>query len=167
AALTIMIALNLGVCIHALLTSTPRPGLVVIGNAVLVVVIARMFSPILIAPGLAAVLAMAMVLTPRFSWLGTRAGGAGFMIGAVLLPWIFERIGVLSPTMAVDDSGINFSAPAIAGAEDPTILVGVLYTIALIAGACIMGDTMRTRTRTAIRQLQIQAWQLRQLVPHH
>jgi serine/threonine-protein kinase len=167
AALSIMIVLNIGVCVHALLTSTPRPGLVVIGNAVLVVVIARMFSPILIAPGLAAVLAMAMVLTPRFSWLGTSAGVAGFMIGAVLLPWIFERIGVLSPTMAVDDSGVNFSAPAIAGAEDPTILVAVLYTIALIAGACIMGDTMRTRTRTAIRQLQIQAWQLRQLVPHH
>jgi hypothetical protein len=129
-------------------------------------IIARMFSPILIAPGLAAVLAMAMVLTPRFSWLGTSASVAGFMIGAVLLRGSSSgsassrrRCRSTRPALALD--------PALDGAEDPTILVAVLYTIALIAGACIMGDTMRTRTRTAIRHLQIQAWQLRQLVPHH
>jgi hypothetical protein len=165
-ALSIALVLNLGVCIHALYSSTPRPGIVVIGNAVILLIVARMFSPILIAPGVAAVLAMAMVLMPRFTWLGTSAGVAGLLIGSVLLPWILERVGVLSPTMSVDEGGIRFSTPALSGAEDPTILIGVLYTIGLIAGACIMGDTMRTRTRTAIRHLQIQAWQLRQLVPH-
>src|SRR4051794_33656609 len=49
----------------------PRPGLVILGNVVLIAVLSRMFSPLFIAPGVAAVLAMAMVLTPRLSVLGS------------------------------------------------------------------------------------------------
>jgi len=73
---------------------------------------------------------------------------------------------VLSRTVSVSEAGVLFSSPAIAGNEIPTILVGVFYTTALVIGACAMGGTMRRRTRTAYRRLQLQAWQLRQLVPH-
>ena len=48
----------------------------------------------------------------------------------------------------------------------PVLVVGTLYTIALIIGTCMMAGTMRRRARDAYRHLQLQAWQLRQLVPH-
>jgi serine/threonine protein kinase len=164
-ALTALLLLDGLVAFHAVRATTPRPELVLFANAVIVVVLARMFSPILIAPGVAASLAMAMVLTPRFSWLSSSVTIAALMIGAVLTPLILERMGVLTTTMTVDANGVLFRAPAVAGLEGPTVAVGMLYAIALIAGACIAGDAMRARTRAAHRHLQLQAWQLRQLVP--
>jgi serine/threonine-protein kinase len=164
-ALTVVMLVMGGVSLYNYVAPVPFTGLVVVGNAVIIVVVARMFSPVLIAPGLAAVLAMAMVFTPRFSWLGS-----GVMIGATLIlailgPWLLERIGVLSPTMFVTPHGLRFDSPAIAGAELPVLVCGSLYVVLLIGGAAVIGDVIRQRTRAAHRTLLMQAWQLRQLVP--
>jgi hypothetical protein len=143
----------------------PRPGLVIVGNAVMIMLIARMFSPMFIAPGVAAVLAMAMVLTPQLSVLGSAAAVGALFIAAAVAPMALERLDVVSRTMSIDAAGIVLRAPAIGGAEGPALLVGVLYTIGLIIGACGMAHAMRARTRAAHRHLHVQAWQLRQLVP--
>ncbi|HEY5925078.1 MAG TPA: serine/threonine-protein kinase [Kofleriaceae bacterium] len=154
------------VATHAMRAKLPKPGLVVIANTIIVIVLARMFSPILIAPGVAASLAMAMVLTPRFSWLGSPVTIAVLMIGAVTVPLLLEQVGALSVTMSVSPDGVLFSAPAVSGAEAAgTIVVGALYAIALITGAAIAGYQMRQRQMQAQKHLHLQAWQLRQLVP--
>jgi serine/threonine protein kinase len=143
----------------------PWTGLVVFGNAILVLLASRMYSPILIAPAFAAVLAMAMVFTPRFSWVTSSLSVALTMIVAVLLPFALERLGIVSTTITVTNTGLNLDAPAISGNEGAVLAVGVLYMVLLIAGACAMAETLRVRNRDAKRQLHIQAWQLRQLVP--
>jgi eukaryotic-like serine/threonine-protein kinase len=143
----------------------PRPGLVILGNAVLIMMLARMFSPLFIAPGVAAVLAMAMVLTPQLSVLGSAVAVGALFCTAAVAPMLLERLDVISRTMSVDQVGILLRAPAIGGAEGPAILVGVLYAIGLIIGACGIAHAMRARTRAAHRHLHLQAWQLRQLVP--
>jgi eukaryotic-like serine/threonine-protein kinase len=163
-ALTIVLVVLGVVSVFNYRAKQPLTGLVVIGNAVMMAVIARMFSPMLIAPGLAAVLAMALVFTPRFSWLGSGTMVASSLIVAVLGCVLLERTGVLSPTMSVSSSGVTFAGPAFSGQELPVLVVGSMYVVMLIAGASIIGETMRQRTRTAHRQLLIQAWQLRQLV---
>ncbi len=160
-----LLVVDLLVALHAMRAPTPRPGLVAIANTLIVIVLARMYSPVLIAPGIAASLAMAMVLTPRFSWLGSAIGICVLMGGAVLGPLALEQLGVLSPTMSVTDAGVAFHAPAISALEGPTILVASIYIVSLIAGACIAAAAMRARTRAAHHRLQLQAWQLRQLVP--
>jgi serine/threonine-protein kinase len=144
----------------------PRPGLIVITNMIIVIAVSRAFSPILIAPGVAASLAMAMVLTPRFSWIGHPITIGVAMVSGVILPLVLESIGTLSRTMSVSNAGILFRAPAISGAhEAATIAVGGLYAAALIVGAAIAGYQMRVRALEATKRLQLQAWQLRQLVP--
>ncbi|HEU4727018.1 MAG TPA: protein kinase [Kofleriaceae bacterium] len=165
AAFTGMMVMSGGFYFYAYHGASPRPGLVIIGNAVVIALLARMFSPLLIAPGVAAVLAMAMVLTPRLSVLGSASAVAALFITAAIAPTVLERIGVLSRTISIDSAGILLRAPAVAGAEGPSILVGTLYTIGLIIGSCGMAHAMRARTRAAHRHLHVQAWQLRQLVP--
>jgi serine/threonine-protein kinase len=142
----------------------PIPGIVLIGNTIIIVFTARLFSPVLVAPGVAASLAMAMVLTPRFSWLGSPWSVGVFMIGGVLVPLVLELVGVLSHTMGVDGVGVWFHPSAIGAHPTPFVVVGVLYAIALIAGACIAGYAVKSRTQAAHRHLHLQAWQLRQLV---
>jgi hypothetical protein len=154
------------VATHAMRAKLPKPGLVVVANTIIVVVLARMFSPILIAPGIAASLAMAMVLTPRFSLLGSPITITLLMVAAVTGPLILEQIGVLSETMSVSENGVLFRAPAVSG-EEPggTIFVAAAYVVAMITGAAVAGFQMRQRTLNAQKHLHLQAWQLRQLVP--
>jgi hypothetical protein len=147
-------------------SSAPKPGTIVLANTIIVIVLSRMYSPIMIAPGIAASLAMAMVLTPRFSVLSSPITIALLMSGAVVLPLLLEQQGAVSTTMSVSPAGVLFDAPAISGTEPtPTILVGALYVISLIVGATIAGSQMRARTLQAQKHLHLQAWQLRQLVP--
>ena len=165
AALSAVLLVMGAISIYNYRAGTPRTGLVVIGNAVLCLLVSRMYSPILIAPAFAAVLAMAMVFTPRFSWLSSGLTVALAMIVSVLMPFALERMGIISRTMRVSNEGVLLTAPAISGNEGAVLAVGVLYMVLLIAGACAMAETLRTRNRIAQRHLHVQAWQLRQLVP--
>ena len=143
----------------------PRPELLLLANTLLVVVISRMFSPILVAPGLAASIAMAMVLAPRYSRFGSSLVVAILMIGACLTPLLLEQIGVMSRTMFVTPHGVLFDAPALGPREFPMVIVGAAYAIALIVGAALAGESLRVQNRAAHVRLHMQAWQLRQLVP--
>jgi serine/threonine-protein kinase len=142
-----------------------RPGVVIVGNVLMLVMVARMFTPILVAPGVAAVLSLALVVTPRLSILGSPVVVSSLYIAATLIPLGLERIGVLGQTVVIDGAGILLRAPSVGASEGPALVVCVLYIAGLIIGTCWVADAMRTRTRAAHRHLHLQAWQLRQLVP--
>jgi hypothetical protein len=138
----------------------------VIANTIIVIAVARMFSPILIAPGVAASLGMAMVLTPRFSIVGSPITISILMVGAIIVPLGLEWLGLLSTTMSVTRHGILFDAPALDGARTiPTLVVSALYAASLVGASIYAGYQMRVRALAAAHSLQLQAWQLRQLVP--
>ena len=166
-ALTVMVVVNLGLCIWGASVKTHgKEGLLAIGNAVLLGIVSRMFTPFLIAPGLAAMSAMAILFTPTTSRLTSPLGVTLLAWAAVLVPWLAERVGLLSVTTTVDSSGILMRAAGTAGAEGPTLGVAIFYVLASIAAAAGMATAMRERTRAARRHLYVQAWQLRQVVPH-
>ncbi|MEZ4358923.1 MAG: serine/threonine-protein kinase [Kofleriaceae bacterium] len=142
----------------------PWPGLLVIGNAIIVLVVAIVYSPLLIAPGLGAVLAMACVLTPRYTFVGSAVTVGALMILVVLGPVGLAELGVIPDSVSVSADGALFRVPAISDREGPAVLSAAMYSAALIIGATGMADLMRRRTREAQHRLQLQAWQLRQLV---
>jgi len=152
--------------LYSIRSHPPRPGLVVIMNTAIMILLAQMFSPVLIAPGIAAALGMGMVLTPRFSWLGSPFTIGGLMIGSLVVPLALERVGVLPVTMQITGDGVLFRAPAVSGVHDElAVVVGALYIIALISAAVIAGYQLRMRAVAARRHLQLQAWQLSHLAP--
>jgi serine/threonine-protein kinase len=166
-ALTALVLANLGICIWGASGPTfGKEGLLAIGNTILLAVVSRMFTPFLIAPGLAAMSAMAILFSPTTSRLTSVVGMTILSWAAVLGPWILERAGVLSITTTVDSHGILLAAAGTGGREGPTLGLATFYVLAFIATACFMADAMRKRERTARRHLHVQAWQLRQLVPH-
>jgi hypothetical protein len=142
-----------------------RPGVVIVGNVLMLAMIARMFTPVFVAPGVAAVLSLALVVTPQLSIFGSPTVVAALYIAATVTPLALERLGVVSQTVSIGSAGILLRAPAVGASEGPALVVCVLYTAGLIIGTCWMADAMRTRARDAHRHLHLQAWQLRQLVP--
>ncbi|HWO18933.1 MAG TPA: serine/threonine-protein kinase [Kofleriaceae bacterium] len=165
AALTAALSLSGMIALYNLHAARPRVGFAVLGNMLVVALIALMFSPILIAPGIAAVLGMAMVVTPRLSPLNSAAGVTLLMIAGVFGPWAAELFGLASPTLSALGDGIALRAPAVQGNELATIVVGMSYSVGLIIGAVWVAEAMRNRIGDAHRHLRLQAWQLRQLVP--
>ncbi|MBA2540082.1 MAG: serine/threonine protein kinase [Deltaproteobacteria bacterium] len=163
-ALTIVMIVMGGVSIYNLKASQPLTGLVVVGNAVIIGMIACGYSPLLIAPGLAAVLTMAMVFTPRFSVFGSGFSVAASAILAVFGPLFLELAGVLDASARFDEHGVVFKAPAVAATTTPLIVTYGVYCFVLIIGAAWIAEMMRTRTRDAHKHLQLQAWQLKQIV---
>jgi uncharacterized protein HemX len=88
------------------------------------------------------------------------------MIGAIIVPLGLEWLGVVSSTMSVSNDGVMFSAPALQGARStPTLAVAALYAACLVGASIYAGFQMRERALAAAHSLQLQAWQLRQLVP--
>jgi hypothetical protein len=154
------------VSFYNLKTPQPSPGLVVICNAVIVAVIAHVYSPVLIAPGLAAALAIALAFTPRQSWLSSGKAIAISLCIAILVPLGLEQLGWIQSTMRIDPTGgVHFTPPGIGGETVPVLAVSTIYVVLLIVGASLIADLLRARTRAAHRHLLVQAWQLRQLVP--
>jgi eukaryotic-like serine/threonine-protein kinase len=152
---------NLAVCWWgARVRTAGREWVLATANALLLVIIARGYSP-----ALASINTMAVVFTPTSSRL-TNAFGMSLVTSlAVLGPFALERIGAISFTTTVDDHGVLLQAAAIGGHEPRVLLVASLYFIAMIAAAAGLARNMKARERAAKRHLHVQAWQLRQLVP--
>jgi hypothetical protein len=144
-------------------TARGRSLAVAVLNAALIALVARMFSPFFIAPGIAAIATMALVLSPDYDrprravWLGL------LMVAAILVPYLAERLSLLSPTMHLAPDAVTIAG---LGIPDGPALAGlVLYVFAIVAAAAVVGHAVRRAERTARRHMHLQAWQLAQLVP--
>ena len=83
----------------------------VAGNLVTIVLLARMFTPFLLAPGIAAVIVMAFAFHPGVS--SRRALGAVAATGAAIVigMWAIEALGLVSATFSWSDGVIHLSSP--------------------------------------------------------
>jgi len=164
--LSSLIFLNMAVCWWgSRYNPVGKEGVISLTNALLLVAVSRMYTPFLVAPGLAAMSAMAIMFTPTRSKLTSLVGMVVLPWLAVIGPWLLERVDVISKTTSVDAAGIHLDPLALAGGETATLTIAALYVLALIAAAAGMASRMRNRERAAKRHLHLQAWQLRQLVP--
>jgi serine/threonine-protein kinase len=164
-ALSAMISVSLGLCWWgARIRPLGKEGLIAIASAILLAIVAHMYTPFLAAPGMAAAATMVIVLTPTRSRITSALGIVVLVSVAVLGPWVLERVGALQVTTTIGDHGIVLSAPALAGDETSILIVGILYVLGLIAGTAVIASTIRAREQAARHRLHLQAWQLRQLV---
>jgi len=133
---------------------------VALGNAVLVALLSNMFSPFMIAPAVAALVTMALVISPSYERVrAVIVIGLLYML-AVLVPWFAELAGWLPSTMDFEGERLVIGPTAI-----PLTAPGlVLYTIALIGSAAGMAHLNRRAEREVRERLHLQAWHLRQLV---
>ncbi len=166
-ALLVAVAANLGMVIwNGYIQPHPRPVRLAIGNAVLIALVARLFSPFLVAPGIAAVTAMMLSFSPTYRRTGPILVLGATMSLSVVAPWFLELAGALSRTTTLTASGISIDAPGLHFGEVPKIVFLTLYGIAAVAASVGMSHAMRRAELKTAERLHMQAWQLRQLVPH-
>ncbi len=133
------------------------------GFAVMMILFTRLFGPFVLVPGILGVSSAALIAQPSFvdrPWLPI-----GVAIAALVIPLVFEVTGVFDATWSLggDELKISSAALRLDGAGAITMLV--LGNISLIVINGLYAHTLASAHRVATRQLEVQAWHLRKLLP--
>ncbi len=132
------------------------------GNLLVFALFSWMVSPTILGPGPATIMVMLMathrtLIRPTVLAILTAL--------ALLSPWLLAQVGLASPVAGVDGSSIVLHTAAQSLGHAPTLFALGLYLVALIALAALLGHLQEDDRRSVRRAMQLQSWQLRQLVP--
>jgi serine/threonine-protein kinase len=132
------------------------------GNLAMFALFGYMVSPIVIGPGPAIVMVSLMAthrkLIPAWAL-------ALLTCAATLSPWLLELAGVLDTRISVSGSMLLLDTPAKHLDPDATLAGLFMYIVALIHLAALLARLQDDDRRGVRRTMQLQSWQLRQLVP--
>jgi serine/threonine protein kinase len=136
--------------------------LVVAAGFAFVLMTSRVFTPFLVAPGIAAGIVLSFCLHPRFGrwWVISL-----LLVGGALGPWMLEYAGILERTMSIRGGALALH-PENSELQMPAAEIGLaLFTLTLVLIVGAIARTTASTLREARRIAHMQAWHLRQLVP--
>jgi len=137
--------------------------IVTLGNAALVAMLSRMFGSLLLVPGVTCVMMLSLTSYPQ------NIDRARFVITTLVLSWIIpvvlEWLGILTPTWRVVDNAIISTSSMVRIGGTATFMLMVFANIMTIAVFGLFANRLAVSRRDAQRQVEIQAWHLRQLLP--
>ena len=131
-------------------------------NAVLIGLICRMVGPFIIAPTLVTTTLMAYAAHPR---LGRMSVVSAILAGSVFVPWGLELVGVVSPTYHFVDGELRLSSAVLEFHSAPVQIAFAVLLVLLVTVVALLSRGLASRQRAQTRALELQAWQLRQIVP--
>ncbi len=140
-----------------------HPLAVAIRHAAVVAVIARAFSPLVLAPGIAAVTICSFMITPRFAQPRAIGMLVVAMVAAILVPWLGEALGWLSPTVVFGDHSTVLQT-GVSGGELGRALGWTAVAFATIGAATLISFVVLRTERASRRRVYSQAWHLQQLI---
>jgi serine/threonine protein kinase len=158
--------LAVGVVVGLAVSRMARPsgGWVVVTPAIGMVMVASatcFFGPFISVPCLAAIGGMAVLsYSDRF-----RAGFCVLMVMSVVVPALLGWFGVLPEPYVFDGTRFSVTPVGVHFPAGPTFVVLLVSNVGFILMGMALAAYMRSRLTAAERQLLIQAWQLRELVP--
>ena len=132
-------------------------------NVAQMVVLSRFSSPLVIAPALVCTY-VATLTTQSGAW---KRPLSVIVLGllAVCAPFALEAAGVLQRTWWLDHGRLVIHPTAVALGGSATIAMLVLANAGLVVVNAVFSRAMAASRDHAHRQLELQAWQLRQLLP--
>jgi len=127
-------------------------------------VLARMFTPFLCAPGFVAVGLMSVGLSSIARARKVIITNAVLSIVAVVGVWAAEALGLLSRTTWVVGDTLVLRSPLEGIGQFPIIAALCVFVALLIGTSASIAHAVSSIHHRAREQLQIQSWQLRQLL---
>jgi serine/threonine-protein kinase len=130
-------------------------------NAVLIAIVCRLVGPFVIAPTLVVTTLMAYAVHPAF---GRMPIIAATLACGVFVPWALEAAGAIEPTYHFVNGSIVLTSPSVTFSSIPVQIGFALVLVMLVLVTAILLRYMSTRQREVTKQIELQAWHLRQLV---
>jgi eukaryotic-like serine/threonine-protein kinase len=136
---------------------------IAVGNAILAAVLSRLFGSLIIAPVITCIMAVSLTSYPQLMHRARYI--IAMLVASWLAPIALEAGGVLERTWRVDPGEVVSMSPVFHVGGPAT---GALLVIANVLAIIVIGlfaNALARSRRTAQRDVEIQAWQLRQLLP--
>jgi serine/threonine-protein kinase len=137
--------------------------LVIAMNGIGLALISHMFSAALVAPSLAALIAITLGASPLVATRARTLALGATLVAGVVFPLVLEQLGVIQSSIEVTRGGIEIHAPVVMSAWLLTPAI-VLYVASTVATALMIGRASRVQEVAARERLHLQAWQLRHLL---
>jgi hypothetical protein len=141
---------------------SPASWINVLCNAVMIALLGHLLSPFLAAPVLAA---LSVTIFSMYPGRMRMVGVYFIMVCAVLGPWLLEVLGVLDRTTSIVGNTLvlHFSARSI----DSVVFYGglALFVALILFLPALLANAVGVKGREIKRDVLVQRWQLRQLVP--
>ncbi len=144
--------------------STREMFFVTIGNASLVALMSRIFGSLVVAPAVTCIMALSLTSYPQNIDRGR------FVITTIVASWLLpvglELAGILQPTWRVVEGAIISTSPMVEIGGTATVALLVVTNVMTIVVFAIFANQLAVSRRDAQRQVEIQAWHLRRLLPN-
>jgi len=142
--------------------STAMMFAVAIGNVLLAALLSRAFGSLILAPAVTCAMAVSLTAYPQL--IDHARVVVAMLVTSWSIPVLLERLGILESTWRIDHGEvISRSTLMTLDGSSPVLLV-VFSVLTIIVTALFASALARSR-REAQRQVEIQAWHLRQLLP--
>jgi serine/threonine-protein kinase len=162
-------AVGVGICIviiYAEAKIAPRDAflsgyIAITGNLLVFALFSWMVSPVVLGPGPGTVIVMLMATHRKLIRPGVLAV---LTVLAITSPWLLAQFGLAPPMPSIEGSTIALHTVAGDLGHVPTLIALGIYLVALIGLAAFLGHLQENDRIGVRRRLQLQSWQLRQLV---
>ncbi|HLL24217.1 MAG TPA: hypothetical protein VK427_18925, partial [Kofleriaceae bacterium] len=134
-----------------------------VGNAALLVMVARMAGPFVFVPALGCFMVASIMSYPAFVQRPTTL--ILVILGGFLVPILLELADVIPRTWELANGMLISRAGALSLDGSASITLVVVASVATIVMAGVHAAVLAKADRTAQRQLVMQTWHLRQLLP--
>jgi eukaryotic-like serine/threonine-protein kinase len=140
-------------------------GIFVVGmsNALLAAVMSRLFGSLLVVPSITCIMALSLMSypqninrAPRFILL---------LVASWMTPVALEWAGVLEPTWRIVDGAIISTSSLVKIGGTSTVALMIFAHVMAITVFVLFANKVAVARRDAQRQVEIQAWHLKQLLP--
>jgi serine/threonine-protein kinase len=136
---------------------------VVVGNALLAALLSRAFGSLILAPAVTCVMAVSLTSYPQL--IDRAKLVIPILVASWIVPVVLERAGVIDSTWGVEGGKVVSMSTMIAIDGVPTTALLVSANVIIIVVVALFANALARSRRDAQRQVEIQAWHLRQLVP--
>ncbi|MFN0253261.1 MAG: serine/threonine-protein kinase [Kofleriaceae bacterium] len=144
--------------------ATPfRMVLVAAANALLAALISRTYGSMVIVPAVTCIMVLSLTAYPQL--IDRLWTVLGLLLTSWIVPVVLEAAGALAPTWWIDGDKIVLasSVMTISGSHTAAILIGSNVLTIIVFG--LFSSALAKSRRNAMRQAEVQAWHLRQLLP--
>ena len=157
-------SVNIATCIWVIHKPARTTGMdmyiALVTNLVLVGVTSWLFGPVLIAPGIAIVIAMAFGADTRLR--ATKV--IGLSIAALLIPFSLEMLGLTPKSFQVYEGDVRIHTGSFSAQVPQAHVAFAFYFVMITLVSGLASRRLARNERAALRTVELQAWHLRQLV---
>jgi MFS family permease len=124
---------------------------------------AGFFGPFLLVPSIATVITVLFSMNHRRVW---RAAIIAVALAGVLLPAVLEWVSVIPPSMAFEGDRLVLLPRFVHFPRAASLVLLTTVNVAVVVMASLAMIPLRRELDEAQKRVRLNAWQLRQMVPH-